>query len=114
MPAPEAARPRPPVSFLMRRGFLSPPLGFMQPASRLDFSQEPRLKRSSWKTAVQRRASDVRGDLRTSTEAGKVRRGSQPRKIPETEAGGDRWVHRHRLFREQARARPRTISFDLA
>src|SRR5262245_66281863 len=98
----------------MRRVFLSPPLGFMRPASRLDFSQKPRLKRSRWETPVKRRASDVRGDLRTSTKAGKVRRVSQARKISETEAGGDRWIHRHRPFREQARPRQPTTSVDRA
>src|SRR5215475_14015057 len=98
----------------MRRVFLSPPLGFMRPASRLDFSQKPRLKRSRWETPVKRRASDVRGDLRASTKAGKVRRVSQARKIPETEAGGDRRIHRYRSLLEQAHERPPAVSFELA
>src|SRR6186997_529804 len=99
MATPMALRQHLPVSFLTRRVFLSPPLGFMQPASRLDFSQKPRRKRLRWEMPVNRGTSNVRGDLRTSPKAGKVGRVSQAGKIPEAEVGGDRWIHRHRPFR---------------
>src|SRR5882724_3027554 len=41
-----APRPQPLVSFLMRRVSLSPPLGFMQPASGLGFSPKTRSRRT--------------------------------------------------------------------
>src|SRR5215510_2824993 len=111
---PMGSRSEPPVSFLMRPVFLSPLRDCMRSESPSGFSQKPRLERLRRQPRAKWRASDVRGDLRTPPKAGKVRRVSRARQIPETEAGGDRWIHRHRSVLKPAHERPPAVFFDLA
>src|SRR5262245_2675785 len=111
---PTGSRWEPPASFLMPSAFLSPLRGSMRSASRSGFFLKRRLESLHGQARAKWRASDVRGDLRTPTKAGKIRRVSRARQISETQAGGYRRIHRHRSLLEQARERSPAVSFDLA